>query len=402
MTPNRTTRSAWIRIEASLLALVTAGACAPKTARRQTDIMAKSGAVSASAVELRTRLNDLADRMSGRIEMTADQIRLEATDRAVRRRALALKADGIPAVYSAAYRPDPLVAAIDVWALAFQVSQYVEEGAGRDAFGHQQALARGCASELVADADAVIQRIANTPEAFTRARARLAHWVKENPVEHTFSSRPTVATFMAEMRFEERDAFAAVGAVSETVETLAERLNTYAALLPRQARWQAELLVSDVAGEHGVEGTQGDIHAVGDAARRMSDLLAEAPGAAEAGASVRDVVGAERRALLEGVDHQRVQTLEYLTAERIAVLAALREDRIAVVETLHQERIDSLKEIDAIKTRAVETSLVGLRDLVDYTLLRVAVVLLFLMVSATALGVVGYRLTVGRHRAANG
>jgi hypothetical protein len=226
--------------------------------------------------------------------------------------------------------------------------------------------------------------------------------VKEHPIEHGFSSRPTAATFKADTRFEERDAFAAVGAVSETVETVAARLNTYAALLPRQARWEAELLLSDVAGEHGVEGALGDIHAVGETARRANDLLAAVPGPTEAGASVRDTLGAERRAFLEGVDHQRVQTLEYVTAERLAVLAALREERVAVVEALHQERIASLKEVDAIKSRAVETALTGLRDLVDYALPRLAVVLLFLMVSAAALGVVGYRLTVGRHQGANG
>ena len=63
----------------------------------------------------------------------ADRIRTETRDPAVRRRALAFKADAIPAVYTAAYRADPLVAAVDTWALAFQVREYVESGAGRDA-----------------------------------------------------------------------------------------------------------------------------------------------------------------------------------------------------------------------------------------------------------------------------
>jgi hypothetical protein len=68
---------------------------------------------------------------------------------------------------------------------------------------------------------------------------------------------------MAETRFQQRDAFAAVGAVSDTVESLSEHLNTYAAQPPRQARWQAELMVADMEGERGVEGTLGDVHALG-------------------------------------------------------------------------------------------------------------------------------------------
>ena len=99
--------------------------------------------------------------------------------------------------------------------------------------------------------------------------------------------------------------------------------------------------------------------------------------------------------MLEGVNGQRLQTLEYLTAERLATLAALREERITVGGP-PPGAIETLKEVDAIKSRAVDSALAGLRDLVDYTLWRVAAVLLFLMLSAATLGVVGYWLTVGR------
>ena len=102
--------------------------------------------------------------------------------------------------------------------------------------------------------------------------------------------------------------------------------------------------------------------------------------------------------MLEEVNGQRLHTLEYVTAERLAVLAAAREERIAVVEALRQERIEALKEADAIKSRAVDASVAGLRDLIDYTLWRVAGLLVGAMVSAAALAVLAYWLTVGRRR----
>ena len=37
--------------------------------------------------------------------------------------------------------------------------------------------------------------------------------------------------------------------MSDTVETLSERLNTYAMQLPRQARWHSEILASELAAE---------------------------------------------------------------------------------------------------------------------------------------------------------
>jgi hypothetical protein len=47
----------------------------------------------------------------------------------------------------------------------------------------------------------------------------------------------------------------------------------------------------------------------------------------------------------------------------------------------------------------VDTALAGLRDLFDYALPRVAALLAFLMLVATALWIVGYRLTIGRRPA---
>jgi hypothetical protein len=356
----------------------------------------EKASVTVSAAELRARVNDLADLFMGRLEETADRIRAETQDRTVRRRALAFKIDAVAAVYTAAYHADPLAAGIDVWSLAFQIDQYLNAGAGRDAFGLEQPLARKAARDLLAEADAVFRGIVVHPDDFTRARARVEGWTKTHPIGQTLSSRPSVAALAAEMRSDERDAFVAVGAVSDTLENLSERLNMYAVQLPKQARWQAELLVSDMAGERGMEGALGDVHEIGAAARRANDLLGDVPVALGAAGSIRELVAAERRAALEGVNAQRLHTLEYVTAERLAVVAALREERIAVAAALHQERIETLTEVDGITSRDIETSLAGLRDLVDYTLWRVAALLLLLMAFATTFGVVAYRLTIGR------
>jgi hypothetical protein len=157
--------------------------------------------------------------------------------------------------------------------------------------------------------------------------------------------------------------------------------------------------VSDMAGEYDVEGAFADVHALGEAARSANDLLGDVPGLlASEGSSLRELVTAERRAVLAGVYGQRVATLDYVTAERLAVLEAVRQERIAIVEVLRQERIEALKEADAIKSRAVDASVEGLRDLIDYTLWRVTGLLVGAMVSAAALAVLAYWLTVGRRR----
>ena len=119
-----------IGMAAVVVALAATWACVPKTSHRQTDVMAKAGGITVSAAELRAMVNALADRFADQIEETADRIGTATKDPAVRRRALAFKIDAVPAVYTAAYRADPLTALVDVWALAFQADQYLE-GRGR-------------------------------------------------------------------------------------------------------------------------------------------------------------------------------------------------------------------------------------------------------------------------------
>src|SRR5262249_21181968 len=164
MEETRTADRRWLRVGGFLLGLLAASACAPKAARRQTEIMEKTGKVGVSAAVLRARMNDLAGRLAGRIEQTADRIGAESPDFAVRRRALAMKADAIPAVYVAAYRSDPLAAAVDVWGFAFQFAQHFESGAGRAAFGLQQPLVQEGARELIADTDAILRSAVTRPE----------------------------------------------------------------------------------------------------------------------------------------------------------------------------------------------------------------------------------------------
>jgi hypothetical protein len=395
MSDTRSASTRWRWTGAVVVGLVVASACAPQTARRQTDIMEQSRKVSVSAAVLRVRVNDLVERFAGRIELTADRISAETDDDALRRRALVLKVDAIPAVYTAGFRADPLAAAVDVWGFAFQFSQYIETGAGRNAFGPKLPLVQECARDLLADADAVIRAIAIRPEHFDQARARVEGWARTHPVEYAFSSRASGGALVAELRSDDQDLFLAVGAVSDLIENLSERVNTYAEQLPKQARWQAEILITGMAGALGVEGALGVVHDVGTAARRATDLLSEVPSLLSA---ERDILAAERRAILADVNSQRVEALEYMTGERLAVLAAAREERMAPAAGLRQERIETLIEVDAIKTRAVDSVLAGIKDLVDYTLWRVAALTFCLMLAAATLGVIAYRLASGRRR----
>ena len=385
-----------------LVALLAAGACgAPKVTKRQTDIMEKAGTVSVSAAVLRVGVNDLVDRFAGRIEQSADRIVEQADTAAVRQRALALKVDAIPMVYTAGFRSDPLSAAIDVWVLAFQFRQYVETGAGRTAFGPQQGLIQETAREQLADVDTAMRTIAIKPEYFDRARPQVEQWAAAHPIAHTFAGRTSGASLLTSLRSDSQDVFLVVGAASDTLENVSERLNTYAAHLPKQARWEAELLATGMTTGLRLERTLDDVHDLGTVARQASGVLEGIPALLDA---ERDIIAAERRAVLAGVDGQRLQTLavlsEYVTAERLALVTAVRDERLATVAAVQQERLATIAAVETMRKLTVDSSLTGLRDLVDYTIWRVAMLIAVLMLLAAVLGVVAVRLTSGHGKGA--
>ena len=79
------------------------------------------GQVGAVRGEMRLRSVAYASLTAGLVEETADDIRAEATIPATRRAALQWKLHAISIIQEAAFQPDPLMAAADLWTFAVQM-----------------------------------------------------------------------------------------------------------------------------------------------------------------------------------------------------------------------------------------------------------------------------------------
>ncbi len=380
-----------------------AGACLLTTAclagrPRQSGLQQRLGGSSVSSTELKVRVYTLADRLAGMVENAADRIREESSDPGVRHRALIWKADAIPEIYRAAFWPDPLASSLDLWALLRQMELYFEEGAGRETFGPEQSIALDTVKKMEALGEEMAASVVRFPERLARLRNAVDTFGRSYPIEGNFSSRRSVGAHVAEF-FDpgSQGAFSAIGEAADMVSDVSVRLNTYATTLPRQARWQGELLVNGVLQSAEATQTLKELNAIGDTARRADALLGDVPGTVEAAiAPAREALAGEREAVFASVDRQRLALTDSLTKERQTLVAAIETQRAAVMADVARERAAILSEADAIARRALSDVSGRARGVVDYVFWR----LMILLGVAALLAVVAYRLAVGSRRAA--
>lgn len=114
---------------------------------------------------------------------------------------------------------------------------------------------------------------------------------------------------------------ASVKALEESVGDLVARLNSYNAYLPKQARWQAEPMLSDLARDPQVSGAMSSAAAASSALEQTSASMERMP----------EILGQARTAVLADVDGQRLATQTFLRQERLETLDTIKQERIATL-----------------------------------------------------------------------
>jgi hypothetical protein len=187
-----------------------------------------------SARELRIRTTNYALTFSQTVEIAADSIIALTSDHSVARTALVWKIYGVAAIYRSVALPDPLMASID------------STGNGKSLFGAQQPLAveatRFIEGELERSIELSGQKM--RPELEDGVR----RFAAEHPLNNSYFFRPSPVELLAKYLGQDQvSGLQAVGSMTEMMEQLSLRLNLYTELLPRSGRWQAELMLAELA-----------------------------------------------------------------------------------------------------------------------------------------------------------
>ena len=355
--------------------------------------------------QIRLRMRSLVAPMSGEIERAADQIIAATSDPAVKRAAIALKIDAVPALREALFEPDPINAVIDTWALLRQLAGYFETGPGRAALGGLASIPLETVRRMERDFAAMAAAMTVSGDVAV-VETYVTQWSADHPIRYSISDRESSLSYASARNL--GTSFSAgevIADFSATADDLTRRLEVYSDQLFRQARWEAQLIAMDLAGTLGVNGMLPLAERVTVSSEQIAAGVARLSAALERIGVVMEeaprLIATEREAALSGAHLELGRTLSFLQEERITALRAVSDERIAALQHLSGERAIVVKELQAIIasehaaiTREAETVAV---QVVDHLMWRVAQ-LVAVVLAVLTLAAVVLAIAIGRVR----
>ncbi|MBI3805268.1 MAG: hypothetical protein HY282_16075 [Nitrospirae bacterium] len=298
--------------------MMLAAGCATRS--KPAPLMAETKQAEVTRKEINYQLFDFVARYSRRIEFAADQIAEATSDPKVQYQSLLWKLHAVPAAFLAIVHQDPVAILVDLWALCAQQTAYFASGAGKDLFGDQQGVAVTTVRQLETEVMAMATDLLR-PKSVVAAREGIARWTEEHPLENHQFARTSIISIMARI-FPDGTAgpFQTLNSMPAEIADLKGRLTLQMDQLPRQARWQAELMATDLAG------------------RLVAQQLT----------SAFQWVKTEREAVLADIERQRLATLEAIRQERRIILQGIEEMRKATLAELRAQPL--ALQIDVEKT----------------------------------------------------
>ena len=378
------------------LMILTLG-CVSGGRTRKTSSASLAKNVSSSVLEISSRNQSLMAVYSAEIETAADKIIFESPAPAARRQALEWKAEAIPVLQVSLLNTNPIAAVLDTWAFIFQMNAYMDRVALKQALGKFHPLV----IEQIRNMDAEMERVVllGAPTAnVADLRQRVAAWAKAHPIQASLAGRQALdPELIRKAGQSDLGTMASIKSLGETLGDLTARLDSYNVYVPKQARWQAELLLTDITRDPQVSTALSNFLVISNTAGKASSSMDRMP---ELVRQMHEAVTADvenqRLSAQAFLNDERLQTLDALQQERIATIAALRGERIAATADLRQERevvlnalhaggVAAMNDVKVLNDKAMQDLDTRSRGLIDYFFIRALELMLLTLVLCSLL-----------------
>jgi hypothetical protein len=380
----------WLGFLACGLMLLGVGCVSGGTKKSSSAKIAKN--VESSAPELSSRNHSLLAVYSAEIERAADKIIAESPSPTAQRLALEWKAEAIPVIQASLLNTDPVAAVLDTWAFIHQMSAFMERSPQKQELGEFHPLV----AETVKNLDGEMERIVRlgAPNAdIADLRKRVVAWAEAHPIRVSLAGRESVdPELIKKTELSGMGTRASIKALGESIGDLTARLDTYNVYMPKQARWQAELLLGDVARDPKLSVALSNLNSLSNTAARASSKMDTLPDLVDqAREGVRADVDAQRSALQTFLKEERLETLKALQQERIATLAAMRGERLAatadlrterqvVLQALRNDEEEVMNDLDTLSNKAIQDFDARARKLIDHFFVRAFELMLVVLI----------------------
>ena len=288
----------------------------------------------ANVNQVRLRMRSLVGPMCGEIERAADQIAAGTDDPAVRRAAIRWKIEAVPTLSAALFQPDPFTAVMDTWVLFNQMADFFETGAGRQQLGDSAPVAVESCRRLE-------QEMADVAAAMTasgdvsQARAFAKSWAADHPIRFAIPDRETALGRALERDVPESwSTGEAVAELTTSIDDFNRKLDVYSDHLFRQARWEAELLGSDLRLADVPPLAERAVQSAERAAATLDRLAPTFERTVAVAEETPALVASERKATIDALGGELTRTIAFLQEERIAALKQVTAERIAAINAI--------------------------------------------------------------------
>lgn len=374
------------------LLLLTIGCLSGANTTRRTSTVTSAKAITSSAEELNARNRSLLGLYSSEIESAADKIILESPSPVAQRQALVWKAEAIPVMQTSLLNTDPVAAILDTWVFIFQMTGYMDRPVVKKEFGSFHNVVVQTLTNMNAEMEQLILMAAPTAK-IASLHERVSAWADAHPIQAGLTGRRSFdPELIRKVGATDLGAMATLQSLGESLGDLTARLDSYNVYVPKQARWQAELLLTDVTRDPQTRALKSNLASLSGALVKTSSSMERMP----------DLIGQARAAVKEDVDGQRVAVQAFLRQERLETLDALRQERVATVADMRGERMAAtadlraerqivldamrnqesaiMKAVDASSTKAIQDLDNKGRALIDHFFVRALELMLLTLV----------------------
>jgi hypothetical protein len=310
--------------------------------------------------ELRIRTRALSAPLSGELEALSDTIARDSDDPGVRRDMTRFKSESIAQLQSALFRPDPVAAIVDAWALIVQLQNMLATLPDRSRYGQKSlALAAQCFADMEAKILALWREL--TGKRDPELRQQVHAWAARNPITQNMAARPSTVALLAHLTARSGVGLASsLGQLTEQTEDVVARVDLQTAYVPKQVRWQTEYLLRDLLSDPTLSAGPAPAQLFGSL-ERLTLVAEELP----------DVMARERAALYDLLHRERLGAQGFVSSESTAAIEALRHERELLLSALDEQRRRTAADASRIGADFIDRGFQRSTELADRVLERV-------------------------------